>query len=46
MVFDYADRLFTVGEELIDALRGRPDGSQALFRVGISSCVAKTTAQR
>ncbi len=46
MVFDYADRLFTVGEELADALRGRPDATQSLFRVGVSSVVAKTTAHR
>jgi LysR family transcriptional regulator, transcriptional activator of nhaA len=46
LVLDYADRLFTVGEELKQALRDRPDMRQALFRVGVTGSVVKAVAYR
>ncbi len=46
LVLDYADRLFTVGEELKLALRDRPDAAQALFRVGVTGSVVKVVAYR
>lgn len=45
LVFDYADRLFTVGEELRDALRDRQSGNYAqAFRVGITGSVVRVLA--
>lgn len=45
LVLDYADRLFTVGEELKDALRGRRDASgQAPLRIGVAEVVPKLLA--
>jgi LysR family transcriptional regulator, transcriptional activator of nhaA len=50
LVMDYADRLFTVGEELKDALRsGAGTGfgtGQTHFRIGVADVVAKTMAHR
>ena len=46
LVMDYADRLFTVGEELKDALRGKRDTGHTHFRVGVADVVAKTMAHR
>jgi LysR family transcriptional regulator, transcriptional activator of nhaA len=44
MVLDYAERIFSVGEDLQEALRDRSGAGQATFKVGISDVVAKTTA--
>jgi LysR family transcriptional regulator, transcriptional activator of nhaA len=44
MVLDYAERIFSVGEDLKEALRDRTGVGQETFRVGISEVVAKTTA--
>ena len=46
LVFDYADRLFAVGEELKDALRGRPGAQTSTFRVGVSGAVVKALAYK
>lgn len=46
LVFDYADRLFTVGEELKDALRDRPGAGASTFRVGVTGSVVKVVAYR
>ncbi len=46
LVFDYADRLFTVGEELKEALRDRPGASASSFRVGVTGSVVKVVAYR
>ncbi len=46
MVFDYADRLFSVGEELKDALRDRPGLTSAQFRVGVAGAVVKVVAYK
>ena len=45
LVMDYADRLFTVGEELKDALRTGVTGFSQ-FKIGIVDVVAKTLAYR
>ena len=46
LVMDYADRLFTVGEELKDALRGGAGAGQSHFRIGVADVVAKNMAHR
>ena len=46
LVMDYADRLFTVGEELKDALRSGTTVGHAHFRIGVADVVAKTMAYR
>jgi LysR family transcriptional activator of nhaA len=44
MVFDYADRIFTIGEELEEALRFRPGGRALQLRVGVADAVPKAIA--
>jgi LysR family transcriptional activator of nhaA len=44
MVFEYADRAFTAGDELIEALRGRPGEQQTVFRVGVSNVLGRSMA--
>lgn len=45
LVLDYADRLFSVGEELKEALRGRRDANvQAPLRIGVAEVVPKMLA--
>ena len=46
LVFDYADRLFAVGEELMEALRERPGHGTQTFRVGVTGAVVKVVAYR
>ena len=46
LVMDYADRLFTVGEELKDALRSGATVGHGHFRIGVADVVAKTVAYR
>jgi LysR family transcriptional regulator, transcriptional activator of nhaA len=46
MVLEYAERLFSIGEDLKLALRDRPGSTQAVFRVGVGDMVAKTLAHR
>jgi len=46
MVLGYADELFSVGEELENALRHRGSGLPALFRVGVADSVPKSLAYR
>jgi LysR family transcriptional regulator, transcriptional activator of nhaA len=46
LVMDYADRLFTVGEELKDALRAGAGAGHSHFRIGVADVVAKTMAHR
>ena len=47
LVFDYADRVFTVGEELKEMLRDRQSGNYAqAFRVGITGSVVKVLSWR
>jgi LysR family transcriptional activator of nhaA len=42
----YADEIFTLGEELEDALRRPTSGRAQLFRVGVADAVAKDVAYR
>jgi len=44
MVFDYADRLFTVGEQLKEALHSTSGTVSSSFRVGVSGAVVKVVA--
>src|SRR5215510_1324741 len=46
MVFRYADEIFTVGRELVDALEHRPSKRPLRLVVGIDDVVPKETAQR
>lgn len=46
LVYDYADEIFGLGNELIEALRGRPSGRQAKLVVGISDVVPKLISHR
>jgi LysR family transcriptional regulator, transcriptional activator of nhaA len=46
LVFEYADRMFTAGEELKLALRDRPRGNQPQLRVGVADVVVKSLAYR
>ncbi len=46
LVLEYADRLFTVGEALKEALRGRPSSARTSFRVGVTGSVVKVVAYR
>lgn len=41
VVYRYAEEIFSVGEELQDVLRGRPQGRAARFQVGISDLMPK-----
>lgn len=44
MVLDYADRIFTIGQELEEALRLRPGGRALQLRVGVADAVPKAIA--
>lgn len=46
LVLEYADRLFTVGEALKDALRDRPTATRSSFRAGVTGSVVKVVAYR
>ena len=46
LVFDYADRMFGIGEELQEALRERPGVGHTTLRIGIADVVAKTVAHK
>jgi LysR family transcriptional activator of nhaA len=43
-VFEYADRAFTAGDELLDALRARPGDHASVFRVGVSNVLGRSMA--
>lgn len=44
MVFDYAERIFSIGQELEEALRLRPGGRALQLRVGVADAVPKAVA--
>ncbi|WP_293778957.1 transcriptional activator NhaR [uncultured Oxalicibacterium sp.] len=44
VVLSYADEIFTIGEELQEILRTRPDGLPMQFRVGVADAVPKAIA--
>ena len=46
MVFRYADEIFRLGRELLDAVRGRPGGRSLRLHVGISDALPKLVAHR
>jgi LysR family transcriptional regulator, transcriptional activator of nhaA len=46
LVFEYADEIFPVGQELMEVLRGRPRARPARFSVGISDVIPKLIAFR
>ncbi|HUX24833.1 MAG TPA: transcriptional activator NhaR [Burkholderiales bacterium] len=46
MVLSYADEMFTVGEELEEALRHKAGSLPLLFKVGIADSVPKSVAYR
>ncbi len=46
LVLEYADRMFTVGEALKDALREKPTAARPVFRVGVTGSVVKVVASR
>jgi LysR family transcriptional activator of nhaA len=46
VVYDYADEIFGLGQELQDVLKGRPRGRPMRLRVGISDMVPKLITYR
>ncbi len=46
VVYGYADEIFSLGRELVDAVRGRPTGRPARVVVGIAEVVPKLIAKR
>jgi LysR family transcriptional activator of nhaA len=46
VVFTFADQIFAVGQELLDALEQRPSQRPLRFRVGIDDVLPKEIAQR
>lgn len=46
MVFRYADEIFTLGGELMDALKGRPTGRPVRLVVGVADALPKLIAYR
>lgn len=46
IIYRYADEIFTLGNELMDTVKGRPVGSPLRLRVGVSDVVPKLISQR
>ncbi len=46
MVYRYADEIFTLGRELMDAVRGRPTGRPLRLAVGVADQLAKLITYR
>lgn len=46
LVYRYADEIFSLGQELLDVLKGRPSGSQVRLFVGISDGLPKFVTYR
>jgi LysR family transcriptional activator of nhaA len=46
LTLNYADEIFSLGDELEDALRNLPQGRRIIFKVGIADVVPKTIAYR
>jgi LysR family transcriptional regulator, transcriptional activator of nhaA len=46
VVFRYADDIFSLGRELLDAVKDRPTGRPILFQVGIADVIPKLIAYR
>jgi LysR family transcriptional activator of nhaA len=45
VVYRYADEIFTLGRELVDAVRGRPTGRPMLVTIGVVDAVPKSIAR-
>src|SRR5512138_780029 len=45
-VYGYADEIFGLGQELLDAVRGRPTGRPLRLVVGVADVVPKLVAHR
>ncbi|HHJ38193.1 MAG: LysR family transcriptional regulator [Methylothermaceae bacteria B42] len=45
-VFDYADRIFALGEELTEAIHRQTEGHFRRFAVGVTDCLPKLIAYR
>lgn len=46
LVYDYADQIFTLGRDLLDAVKDRPTGRPRRFHVGVTDEVSKILAYR
>ena len=46
VVYGYAEEIFALGQELLDAVRGRPTGRPVRLQVGIAQVVPKLIASR
>ncbi|MCP5114321.1 MAG: transcriptional activator NhaR [bacterium] len=46
VVFGYANEIFSMGQEMMDALRGRPTRAGLRLRVGVADAVSKRVAHR
>jgi len=46
MAYRFADEIFPLGQELLDAVQGRPSGRPVQFRVGVADVVPKLIAHR
>lgn len=46
LVYRYADEIFSVGRELLDAVRGRPSGRPLRLAVGVADAVPKLIVRR
>ncbi len=44
LVFRYADEIFSLGQELLGTLKGRPEGSLARLNVGVADVMPKLVA--
>jgi LysR family transcriptional activator of nhaA len=46
MVFNYAEEIFSLGEELMDTLKRRPTGQRLRLTIGLEDVVTKSMAHR
>jgi LysR family transcriptional activator of nhaA len=46
LVYGYADEIFSAGQEMVEAVRGRPTGRPLRLVVGVADVVEKLVAQR
>jgi len=46
LVYEYADQIFNLGQEMLETLKGRPAGRPLRLRVGVSNAVPKLLVQR
>jgi LysR family transcriptional regulator, transcriptional activator of nhaA len=46
LLFRYADEIFTIGREMIEALKGRPTGRPMQFTVGVADVLPKLAVHR